>query len=82
MLGFSDLLSRVQVSSELLPRLELRKNIMLILNANTELLKKVPPGNVGVFDYLIKMDFFDILAPSKQKLCFIQDNVTSLMSFS
>ena len=46
------------------------------------MLKKGPPGNVGVFDYLINMDFFDILAPSKQKLCFIQDNVTSLMSFS
>ena len=53
---------------------------MLILNANTEALKKELV--MFVFDYLIKMDFFDILAPSKQKLCFIQDNVTSLMSFS
>ena len=41
---------------------------MLILNANTELLKKGPPGNVGVFDYLIKMDFFGILATFQQKL--------------
>ena len=46
----------------------MRKNIILILNANTELLKKVPPGNVGVFDYLIKMDFFGILATFQQKL--------------
>ena len=38
---------------------------MLILKADTELLKKGPLANVGVFDYLIKMDFFGILATSQ-----------------
>ena len=46
---------------------------MLILYANTEVLKKELV--MIVFNYLIKMDFFGILATSKQELSMIRWNI-------